>query len=164
MNRFYPVNDTFTGGANMKAIDTRRIRGFILAAALGIGMGLVTPASAWEGTFLIDLNSRKVTELTPLNGASVSGINDAGQVVGNIAAPDGRAFFTGPNGMGLTYLGGRGTTAIAINDTGQVTGYYFNTLFEQNSVFITGPNGVGLTDLGGNNAEPSGINATGQVV
>jgi probable HAF family extracellular repeat protein len=76
-------------------------------------------------------------------------------------------FFTGPNGMGRTYLGGYGSTAIAINDTGQVAGYYFNTLFNQNSVFITGPHGVGLTDLhtlSGIDSEAVGINAAGQVV
>jgi probable HAF family extracellular repeat protein len=173
MNRFYPVNDTFTGGANMKAIDTRRIRGFILAASLGIGMGFVAPASAGE-SFLIDLNSGKVTALANPFGVydtHAYGLNDAGQVVGGAetAGREYHAFITGPNGVGMTDLKSpSGTQAYGINDAGWVVGEAnFPNFHGAPHAFITGPNGAGMTDLGSQAgyyySGANGINAAGQV-
>ena len=71
----------------MKIIRGFKVRGFILAAAFSAGLGFATNASAQvEHSYLIDLNSKTVTDIGTLGGTdnrSVAyGINDAGQVVG----------------------------------------------------------------------------------
>jgi probable HAF family extracellular repeat protein len=62
---------------------------------------------------------------------------------------------------------GRGTTAVAINDTGQVGGH-FETSEGALHAFITGPNGMGMTDLGtlveGDWSYVNDINAAGRMV
>lgn len=73
---------------------------------------------------------------------------------------------------GLGNLGRSDIHATAINDSGQVTGFFntsvppiFNS--ELNHAFITGPNGIGMTDLGtlgGSDSRGFGINDSGQVV
>jgi len=157
----------------MKAIDTRRIRGFILAASLGIGMGFVASASAGE-SFLIDLNSGKVTALANPFGVydtHAYGLNDAGQVVGGAetAGREYHAFITGPNGVGMTDLKSpSGTQAYGINDAGWVVGEAnFPNFHGAPHAFITGPNGAGMTDLGSQAgyyySGANGINAAGQV-
>ena len=60
---------------------------------------------------------------------SASGINNAGQVVGEFGTAGGssQAFITGPNGVGMTDLGTLGggyfNSATGINDAGQVVGW-----------------------------------------
>jgi probable HAF family extracellular repeat protein len=157
----------------MKVISNCRAHGLVLAAALGIGLGFVTHASAQERSYLIDLNSKTVTNLGSLGGGSThaTAINDAGQVVGSsdTAAGDTHAFITGPNGVGMTdlgTLGGRFSSAAGINDAGQVAGRSV-TAASQFNAFITGPNGMGMTDLGtlgGSGSAANGINDAGQVV
>ena len=81
-----------------------------------------------------------------------SGINDAGQVVGQSTTTTGciHAFITGADGVGMTDLGTLGgdySEAYGINDAGQVVGQS-DTDNGPLHAFITGPNGAGMTDLG----------------
>ena len=86
----------------------------------------------------------------------------------------GHAFITGPNGMDvreLGTLGGGGSWAEAVNDSGQVVGFSNTTgasgATETVHAFITGANGMGMRDLGtlGENfSNAADINASGQVV
>lgn len=76
----------------------------------------------------------------------VGDINEAGQVVGRSGD---YAFFTGANGVGMTYLGtlgGRYSFAHGINDTGQVVGYSHTSAGDIHA-FVTGPDGKGMVDL-----------------
>src|SRR5687768_4176345 len=104
-----------------------KARRFILAAILVTSLGLVTHAKAQQRPFLVDLNSKTVTELGMGSYSYPTGINNAGQVVGDsVTAEDTtHAFITGPDGMGMMDLGtfgGDHSYAIGINDSGQVVG------------------------------------------
>lgn len=81
----------------------------ILAAALSIGFGFVSPVAAQVRSYIVDSNGIGLTELvgTPGGGDSyASGINDGGQVAGgsDTAASEWRAFITSHNGAGMTDL------------------------------------------------------------
>jgi probable HAF family extracellular repeat protein len=160
------------------------VRHLILAAALTAGLGPGDHANAQEQrAFLVDLNSRTVTEFGTLDGNPIqpTAINDVGQVVGYSYAAERRplsAFITGPDGMGVRDLGTLreiGSRAFDLNDTGQVVGD--SPLVAEGRpgllsthAFITGPNGMGMRDLGtlggseGDNSHAFGINDAGQVV
>ena len=93
----------------MKITRSSTIQSLILAAALGIGLGFVSPVSAQVRAYIVDSNGKGLTDLGTLGGgySFAYGINDAGQVVGDsttAAGPD-HAFITGPNGVGMTDLG-----------------------------------------------------------
>jgi probable HAF family extracellular repeat protein len=161
-----------------------RVRGFILAAAFlaGLGFGTSAYAQAVVRSYLVDLNSKAVTDVGDL-GSSIErtrafGINDAGQVVGSAPAPEfpaPHAFITGPNGMGIRDLGcsfpcvfdGGSSQAFGVNDVGQVVGG-FSTIYPVPRAFIIDP-GIGVRSLGtlggvGAGTTALGINEAGQVV
>ena len=64
----------------MKIIGNCRARSLVLAATLGLGLGFATHASALDYSYLIDLNSKEVTDLG--NHVGAVAINDSGQVIG----------------------------------------------------------------------------------
>ena len=58
----------------MKIIRGFKVRGFILAAAFSAGLGFATSASAQvEHSYLVDLNSKTVTDIGTLGGTYSSG-------------------------------------------------------------------------------------------
>ena len=99
----------------MKITRSATIQSFILAAALGIGLGFVSPVSA-QHAYIVDSNGKGLTDLGTLGGSYIEarGINDAGQVVGGSETAAGayHAFITGPNGVGMTDLGTLGGEAV----------------------------------------------------
>jgi probable HAF family extracellular repeat protein len=139
----------------MKITHSPKIQSLILAAALSIGLGFVSPVSAEiTHAYIVDSNGKGLTDLGTLGGgySFAFGINDAGQVVGysDTAAGASHAFITGPDGVGMTdlgTLGGYSSYALGINDAGQVVGRS-DTAAGASHAFITGPDGVGMTDLG----------------
>ena len=69
----------------MKITHSSTIQSLILAAALSIGLGFVSPVSAQvDHAYIVDSNGKGLTDLGTLGGgySYASGINDAGQVVG----------------------------------------------------------------------------------
>lgn len=119
--------------------------------------------------YITGSNGAPLIDLAPQINSSSSyayGVNASGQVVGDSAS---RAFITGPNGVGATYLGtlgGLGAIARDVNDSGQVVGYS-NTSSGDFRAFITGANGVGMTDIGtlgvGRETIAWAVNSLGQV-
>ena len=168
----------------MKITRGFKVRGFILAAAFSAGLGFAASASAQQQvhSYLIDLNSKTVTDIGTLGGPNTNalGVNASGQVVGwsNTAGGATHAFITGPDGMGmrdLGTLGGRDSVALGINDAGQVVGASdpaAGGFFGPRHAFITGPDGAGMMDLNSLVGVPgglvlvqaTGINNVGQVI
>lgn len=155
----------------MKTNHLFNIYRLIQAAALSASLIFTSSAFATYSSYLVDLNSRKVTDFGSLGGGQATAINDAGQVAGYFRTTVGstHAFLTGPNGIGMAdlgTLGGSSSGAYGINASGQVVGYAQTNTGDYHA-FITGPNGMGMTDLGslggGSYSDAYGINASGQV-
>jgi probable HAF family extracellular repeat protein len=139
-----------------------------LRAIVGVAMVLLTSAAVADQFYdVTDLGTLGNT--STFENAFVTGINASGQLTGQYIIPGTttvHAFITGPNGIGLTDLtplDSLGSGGRAINNLGQVTGYFDGG----GHAFISGPDGKGLTDL---NVNPGfglgvgrGINSNGQV-
>ncbi len=100
-------------------------------------------------------------------------LNNDGKVVGQATFGTNyvHSFITGSNGVGMTdmgTLGGNKSSALGINDSGQVVGWSeIKVGSNVYHAFITGPNGVGMTDLDtfeNRNSLASDINNNGIVV
>nr|MBA3757159.1 hypothetical protein [Nitrosomonas sp.] len=97
-------------------------------------------------------------------------INDSGQVVGVKGDTSSFSMRMGPNGFELDFIpavsGLSGDRATAINNSGQVVGYYLNR--DSNyQAFITNPDGTAMTELGtlgGKESRAFDINESGQVI
>jgi probable HAF family extracellular repeat protein len=101
-----------------------------------------------------------VTDINPSGSTSeVSGINNAGQVVGNDYALG--AFRTAANSPmnPATDLIGAGKWATGINDLGQVVGWTYGV---GSFAFRTAPNSLVPIVIGGPGTLPTGINSKGQ--
>jgi len=108
-----------------------------------------------------------LTHLSTLNGAWHSyarAVNAAGQVVGS---SDEKAFITGPNGVGIRAIAMpvasyQYATATAVNDSGQVAGYY-TTARPDGGVdthsFVTGPDAQGAVTVNGFNPSSTWVTA-----
>src|SRR5687768_3392160 len=75
---------SLAGEKIMKITRSSKIRILILAAALSIGLGFVSPVSAdGERSYIVDSNGKGLTDLGTLGGDTYAySINDAGQAVG----------------------------------------------------------------------------------
>jgi probable HAF family extracellular repeat protein len=143
-------------------------RNLILAAVFsaGLGFGLNASAQQTEHSYLIDLNSKTVTDL---GNVYARAINDRGQVVGQLVT-DGNtihAFITGPDGAGmrdLGTLGGTNSAASGINNSGQVVGQSDTSAGPQHA-FMTGVDGTNMRDLTTSKfaSEAGDINDAGRV-
>jgi probable HAF family extracellular repeat protein len=120
------------------------VHGFILATVVFAGLGFGTSASAQYHSYLIDLNSKTITDIGTLDSTGPNdysaprGINNAGQVVGWSYTVSGaqHAFITGPDGTSMRDLGTLGGFNSEALDAGQAVGYS-----DDNHAFITGPTG-----------------------
>jgi probable HAF family extracellular repeat protein len=156
----------------------------ILLTALWPGLSSATQAAVQERAFLLDLNSRDVTELELPGDNSLDGrfpiiglsINDHGQVAGysglDLSTGDSQAFVTGFDGVGITYLRGLRTIRSFtlpsdINNAGNIVGESA-TVEGNRHAFISGPDDAGMRNLGtlpgGRYSFAYGINNSGQVV
>lgn len=128
------------------------------------GTGFITGPDGRGSTALDTISDDRSYSST----AFPSGINDAGQVVGNIHSTSGEfggAFITGPNGVGpieLNFMPGTVDDPNFINPTdinnkGEVVGYIHHADGSTQIPFITGPNGVGATDLNSLVHMPAGV-------
>ena len=52
----------------MKITRSSKIQSLILAAALGIGLGFVSPVSAQQHAYIVDSNGKGLTDLGTLGG------------------------------------------------------------------------------------------------
>lgn len=161
--------------AGMRLLSTSR---FASSQAAGINdagqvVGLITDLREPRLPFITGPNGSGLRVLPTPGGTEVhlTDINNAGQVAGywiSASSHQLRGFITGPNGGPIVELGtlGGGTFAHALNDSGQVTGFSYDSNADQR-VFLTGPGGVGMTDLGslgGPHSMGFDVNDAGQVV
>lgn len=151
-----PVNHAFLWEAG-RMIDLNIPAGDIAIGGIAYGIddgahvtGVYSYAGNHQVTFLYVGGSAAVLSTAPFGGRSA--INNAGQVVG-VTLSD------------LGTLGGDGSTAYAINDSGEIAGSAYLAGNSAGHAFLY--SGAGLTDLGtlgGMSSVAFGINRTGQAV
>lgn len=137
----------------------------------------------WYRIFFTGPHGAGVTEwIRPTKDYDVrpAGINKSGQIIANVAfgpldpatyRQNTRAWLTGADATGyqdLGTLGGDGSMAAGVNDSGQVAGSSQLAPGQANQhAFLTGPNGASmrdLGDLGSGQSSAKGLNNLGQVV
>ena len=147
----------------MKITHSSKIQSLILAAALSIGLGFVSPVSAQVRSYIVDSNGKGLTDLGTLGGDVAVASTTPGRWWDPAAGL--ACFYHRPQWRGhdRSRDAGWSSVRLGINDAGQVVGY----CRRGPHAFITGPNGVGMTDLGtlgGDYSVAYGINDAGQVV
>lgn len=144
---------TGPNGVGITDLDIRSATGINNAGQVA-GFALISSPSTHFRAIITGPNGIGVTELSTLGGPDsdsvASGINDAGRVVGDSTAGDGRfhGYITGPDGAGATDVGsldGGQVSPTDVNNAGQVVGAeYANGRLH---AFVTGPDGTGMIDL-----------------
>jgi probable HAF family extracellular repeat protein len=97
---------------------------------------------------------------------AASGINDAGQIVGNFSAVGlgGVSAFLDSRGIFTSILAGSGANANAINNSGQIVGQFFNTPSTFQGFWAGGNTITTITVPGADLTAAYGINNMGQIV
>jgi probable HAF family extracellular repeat protein len=121
-------------------------------------------AFSWtQGGGMVDLGNLGLT-----SGMEIQAVSDSGQFVGSTLVSGGHAFsWTQADGLvDLGTLGGLGSTAWAVNDSGQVVGSSDTTGdFERHAFVWTNAGGmVDLGTFGGTVSEARDVNEAGQIV
>jgi len=163
------ANHAFITGANGAGIRVlAALPGTLQSVGVGVnaagqvaGYARLGPQGAWHA-FITGPQGIGITDLGSLRGVVnvvSTGINTVGQVVGYLQIGGGynqqggtfEAFITGPNGRGIIPIGelpgGVNSLGLAINTSGQVTGYA-STATQRADAFVTGANGAGMIDIG----------------
>ena len=129
------------------------------SALVLIVLAVAAPTAVAQLTF-------SITDLGALGASAAYGINNNGQVVGNLSSGDAFIYSGGTMTNLGTLLGVFGTAANAINNSGEVVGY-FNPSWPysgQHAFLYSGGILSDLGTLGGDTSEAYGINDSGQVV
>ena len=125
-------------------------------------------AEAADGTpYPVIWRSGLVAALSTRPGRALA-LSPAGVVAGNVMSPDGQrldaTLLSGGHAYGLGALGGSFSTAVAVNDSGQVVGYA-RTADEKDHAFLATASGmVDLGTFGGLYSYAHGINQAGLIV
>ncbi len=144
---YYPIRD-----AAMTLVKRYTVAVVCCAGLIGAG-----PAWAAKDTFTASPVDDRCDDF--LSGRD---LNESAAVVAHCGYPDEIDWFTGPDGLGVSYSPAGAYASIGgINDWGQLVGS------AAGRAYVTGPNGVGLRDIhppGASSSFASGINRRGQVV
>lgn len=129
----------------------------ILASTVAILLSYIPAGYALEFTYAtVDVPGALVTSLT--------GINNAGQIVGVTQAPAQAFVGSGGTFTPLSFSDGTSTSALDINNNGHVVGSYFDGTNPTQGFRYDGTTYTPINSTGGGFLQASGINDTGHVV